>query len=194
MKMPGSDQWQTLLELNPELDYNWNIKAFFQRDSMPVESYEVYRSTDGSNYELLAEVTDTSYLDPDLTWPATYCYAVKAVYPGEVCISGLSEEDCILLTGVDIEGLGNGYWVVVYPNPAGDFVKVEIRDDISIEKSEGDVISNAKLLNSKGQIIWEKEINTGSCIIPVADYPEGVYLLRAETGKGVISRKVILMR
>ncbi len=40
--------WQTLLEINPELDFNWNIKVYIQQtiNAQVVSKYGVYRSDD----------------------------------------------------------------------------------------------------------------------------------------------------
>jgi hypothetical protein len=42
--------------------------------------------------------------------------------------------------------------------------------------------------------MFRKEIADRTFILPVKEYPEGVYLLRIETGKGVVSRRVVVMR
>ena len=126
--------WQTLIEINPELDYNWNIAAHlvtvtgvtmpltksvepstntgmtltsnptivsvnhvFAADngSRDLMGYNIYRSVDGGDYEMLDYTTEIMYLDADadLVIGAAYCYMVTAVWESETdqCESAFSE-------------------------------------------------------------------------------------------------------
>jgi hypothetical protein len=202
--------WQTLLQANPAMDYNWNIKAFIEdgdTSSAVPDEFVIYRSDNVEPFFIRGYAEDTYYLDDSaICYPGTgaHSYKVTARYFNgtDTCESEFSNESIFLcLIGIDeIEELE----LEVYPNPARDFIQIKIRDDISNLNSngddissgisEGDVISIVKLLNSNGHIFKEKEINSNSFTLPVADYPPGIYLLRVETAKGVVSKKVVIMR
>ena len=59
----------------------------------------------------------------------------------------------------------------VFPNPATDFVQV------SVSQTDGPL--NCQLLNITGQVVWTSTISEGkeTFIIPMQDFPQGVYLL-----------------
>ncbi len=173
--------WTTLLEINPETDRNWNIKAYFERDSIPVQGYELYRSFDGGDYELIAEPFETSYLDPVLNWNATYCYALKAVYPDQACTSGLSGESCITVTSVGNFLENDGGFLNIYPNPSeGKF---------TLESSEE--ILRISIYNVSGRMIFSEEMKTFRKEIHLEEGP-GIYFMRVQTDRDSYYQKVIL--
>ena len=134
--------WQTLLQINPELDYNWNIQAHVvtvagvtmplgkdvepysipqvrhcvgEPERQPVSNqvfaagngsrelvgYNIYRSKDGGDYELIDYTTETTYLIRMKTDHriGLYCYMVSAVWESETdqCESAFSNEACEML-------------------------------------------------------------------------------------------------
>ena len=174
-------EWTTLLEINPEMDFNWNIKAYFERDSIPVENYELYRSIDGSDYEMIAEPPGEEYLDAVFNWNAEYCYALKAVYPYEVCVSGYSEESCILAVSSDPVEISDNSYIQVYPNPSsGDFF---------IESSEE--MNQISIYNTSGMMIYEEE---GSDVMKKIhlDVEPGIYFLKVRVSENAIYKKLII--
>lgn len=53
---------------------------------------------------------------------------------------------------------------------------------------------NFTLCNLQGEIIWQKEVVSlySPQQLNISDKPRGVYLLKAETSKGVSTQKIIL--
>jgi hypothetical protein len=173
--------WMTLLEVSPEFDFNWNIKAFFERDSIPLENYELYRSMDGSDYELIAEVEDTAYLDPVFNWNAEYCYALKAVYPDETCVSSLSEESCILVVSIDQVGINDDGFIQVYPIPSSG--------DIFIRSSEE--MNKISIYNTSGMLIYDEEVSDIMKEVHLNVEP-GIYFLKIVVSGKVYNKKLIV--
>jgi len=176
-------EWTTLLEINPTIDYNFNIKAFFERDSIPVENYELYRSIDGGDYELIAEVEEMEYLDPVFNWNAEYCYALKAAYTDDVCVSGYSEESCVLVVSSDPYEISENSFIHSYPNPS--------TGNIFIESSEE--INEISIYNSSGMIIYDEKMNDDHREIRLGDAEPGIYLMRVRTMENTYFQKLIFL-
>ena len=76
----------------------------------------------------------------------------------------------------------------IYPIPADRVVKVDLQDNVNVEKVEfidflGKVYNNTKFI---------KNLNT--VLINVSDYDAGVYILNIKTNKGLTKAKVIIER
>lgn len=197
-----SENWETFLENG--YNYNWNIKAFFERDGVQYESYYgVYRTIDGSEPELVGETMEEEYTDPVGAGTGTFCYKVKALYYNG-CESEYSPESCLLITEVpfiDEEGAGT---VKIYPNPASDILYIE-----SAEK-----IKRVSVIDFKGETVEQWNLgtlepwNNGTLeqpnersgeqamdhlvVVPVESMAPGLYLVRVELGNGVVGRKVVV--
>ena len=76
----------------------------------------------------------------------------------------------------------------IYPIPADRVIKVDLQDNVNVEKVEfidflGKVYNNTK---------FTKNLNT--VLINVSDYDAGVYILNIQTNKGLTKAKVIIER
>lgn len=71
--------------------------------------------------------------------------------------------------------------VSVYPNPCNDIVNINIDDRIRIEKLS--IYNNLGIINSEFKI-------TKKCF-HIGKLPSGVYTIKIETNKGIISKKII---
>jgi hypothetical protein len=219
--------WQTLLEINPDLDFNWNIAAHLVtvtgvsmplvKSVTPITStpvtftsnpaivsvnqafapgngsrdltgYNIYRSKDDGDYELLDYTTDITYVDTDedLVIGSLYCYMVSAVWESETdqCESAFSNVDCDVWTGI---GEGNGSQAAsfnLYPNPANDHVFITTSGELK----------RVTVYNALGQLIVD-QITTGKQYeLPTASYTIGVYMVKVETEAGVTTRTLTVQR
>jgi hypothetical protein len=68
----------------------------------------------------------------------------------------------------------------IYPDP--------VTDILTIETSE---ISDIEISNSKGQIIKRCKTAENKTSIDVSDFASGFYIIRAQTAKGVTTKKFI---
>ena len=76
----------------------------------------------------------------------------------------------------------------IYPIPADGVIKVDLQDNVNVEKVEfidflGKIYNNTK---------FTKNLNT--VLINVSDYNAGVYILNIQTNKGLTKAKVIIER
>ena len=175
--------WETLLEANPDLNYNWNIKAYFERDGVPADSYQLFRSLDGNEPEMIAEVEYLEYIDTISSGFNVSCYKLKSVFWDEY-ESDFSEEACVVLVNTDPVELKNDGFLKIFPNPATDLIHVQSSEkiqSISIFDARGDKV-----------IWWEGDmVEMG---IPVKVLLPGLYMVKLETGGGIVSRKVVIRR
>jgi hypothetical protein len=219
--------WQTLLQINPELDYNWNISTHVQtlagvtmplgkiaepnvnsgltlslnpeavsvnrvftpgNGSRDLMGYNIYRSIEGGDYEMIDFTPGTSYLDTEATpvIGALYCYMVTAVWESETdqCESAFSNEDCAIWTSIgDGDGAGSSSFSL-YPNPADDHVFITTSGELK----------RVTVYNALGQLVVD-EITTGKQYeLTTSGYTIGVYMVRVETAEGVTTRTLTIQR
>jgi hypothetical protein len=84
-------------------------------------------------------------------------------------------------TGID---LATGVNVGVYPNPAKE--KLIVKGDLQN--------SDLKLYRSDGRMVFSCEMGSNEKIIDLTGFTEGLYILNVETDKGIITRKVSIIR
>ena len=79
--------------------------------------------------------------------------------------------------------------IKVYPNPAKDFVIVNMND------FDGE-LSEINLINIQGQIVFNFKTENQSKIInvPVNNFSEGIYILQLNTSNGIINKKLIIRK
>ena len=148
------------------------------------ERYEISRSTNGSDYNVIgwADGDATSYDDNDMHAPLYY-YQVRAVntMPGNVlCWSNPAMSidlihDYVTATVTGIEEIDGN--VSVYPNPTKGIVNIEV---------EG--LKDVIVMNSLGQIVLETVDNQ----IDISQFGTGIFMLRIETENGVSIQRIMV--
>lgn len=149
----------------------------------PVDGYVVERSTDGTNFSVVATgVTGTSYTDNGLNYGTPYIYRVAA--QNVLGLSGYSNEATLQLTANENTELSQR--VQVYPNPSSEVVKVDLQN-LNTRKVE------IELLNARGEVIARyPEARNGEVFeLNLAKQAAGLYLLRIATDKGIAIKKLI---
>jgi hypothetical protein len=176
-------KWETLLEVNPDLDYNWNImaKIIKEYNTDTVAEYAIYRSDNDDPY-FLRDYSDTTYYLDDSLNKALKCYYVTALYINgqDTCESPSSNEACEFVSvneNIPVSGLN------IYPNPCNDLLKIESSEELVL----------ITLYNSFGELMLKKKVDESQFEIPVSAYPAGVYMIRIEMGGRVISKKVMVV-
>jgi hypothetical protein len=187
--------WQTLLQVNPDLDYNWNIEAHLMNlagDKVPLSreltGFNIYRSWDGGDYSFLDFTATDEYLDTDddLILQSIYCYKVKALFTSETdfCESDYSNEACEVWheSVPDLDSGGRN--LKIYPNPADDRVFISTSGDLK----------RVTVYNALGWKVAE-EITSGKQVeLVTANYTTGVYMVHIETDAGVNTRTLTIQR
>jgi hypothetical protein len=219
--------WQTLLEINPDLDFNWNVAAHLVtvtgvsmplvKSVTPITSspvtftsnpaivsvnqafapgngsrdltgYNIYRSIEGGDYELLDYTTETTYLDSEASpiIGGLYCYMVSAVWESETdqCESAFSNEACDIWTSIGDGNNSTASSFNLYPNPANDHVFITTSGELK----------RVTVYNALGQLVVD-QITTGKQFeLNTSNYTIGVYMVKVETEAGVTTRTLTVQR
>ena len=171
--MSSGPGWSHLSD-NPDLNYNWNIRANLTGD--PITQWLSADPTSGM-------LVQDEAMDIDVTIDAGGL--VSDSYTGKFLIRNndpMNEEASVSVTLGVIVGVGeNGEneFVAVYPNPASTMLNIN---------SNGDV-TNVTLMNTIGQVVYS---NTSDNAIDISNYESGVYFITVETVNGSTTQKVLV--
>ena len=171
--MASGPGWSHLSD-NPDLNFNWNIRA-----NLTGEPIIQWLSCDPTSGFL---VQDES-MDIDVTIDAGSL--VSDQYSGKFKIRNndpTNEEATVAVTLGVIVGVGeNGEneYIAVYPNPASTVLRVQ---------SNGD-ITNVRLVNTIGQVVYT---STTDAAIDISNFDKGVYFIQVDTKNGSNTQKVLI--
>lgn len=122
-------------------------------------SYEVYR-----NGERIATETNTSSVDLQGHEGDTYYIITNCANGGT---SDASETATAIVTGIS-EVKNN---IAIFPNPATDILNITSSEEIS----------EIEIVNTLGQVVYRKEVNSDNAVCDIEDLPSGVYMVRIRT-------------
>jgi len=151
-------------------------KAFNPAGSKYLEllGYNVYRDDVKINTSL---VLTKEYDDLDLL-TGQYEYYVTAVWD-EVESDPSNTIIVDIPTGVNEINMAG---VMIYPNPVVNLLNI---------KADAEII-NVELMNLMGQRIIIQKVNELTYQINIADLQSGIYIVKIQTSKGIITRKIII--
>ena len=142
-------------------------------------SYNVYRSNTGTDYEIIANVTETQY-EEEITENGDYYYQVTAVFAdGESDPATTPEGDNVIM--FNVSGLGiaeNNVNVSLYPNPSDGAFNVSCPG-----------MTKIMIYGLCGETVIDIDTKADSHV--VSDLDAGVYFIRIETAKGSITQKIV---
>jgi hypothetical protein len=149
----------------------------------------IYRSVDGGDYVLITAVTDGDeyFISEDnLIAGSLYCFKVSAVWQSgtDLCESELSNEACVIWTGIgdapgqDISGIN------IYPNPAKDKIFITSKDEMK----------RVTIFNPAGQPVLDRAIQGKSLELSATSLPPGIYPVHVETLTGIFTRMLTIIR
>jgi surface protein len=174
---------QSSIATNNSVNLAWNPYI-----GVAFNTYNIYRSVNGANYELLTSIssTNTSYND-------TSANVVDNFYEYYISIDVAScstdpfqsfelesnrEYINPNLALVDQEWLKNS--IVFYPNPSLGKVNVSV--------SEGIVLKNMAVYSALGQVILETSMSEK---LDLSSLPAGIYYINTLTNKGSVTHSLI---
>ncbi|WP_161889547.1 M43 family zinc metalloprotease [Pontibacter russatus] len=114
---------------------------------------------------------------PVVLYPQPGRYSVKLTITNGDQRSTAVKENLVHITVSDL---------VVYPNPATDF--------ITIEQPARVTVRHVELLNQMGQVLVSEETKDRVLRLDVRHLPQGVYILRIKSSSGLERRKVSVLR
>jgi len=162
-------------------DYEFGARLAWDRPNYTSElnKFEVYRSTDGVDYEMIKRIVNVPYMShyealDILDEAGNYFYRVIAYYNDE-CESE-PVEIIVNVTSVDENEIQD---VSVYPNPTSGMITVK-----------AEMMNRIEVINSVGQIVLTKEIDDNEASLDTTSFGSGVYFVNIMTVNGNIVRKI----
>jgi hypothetical protein len=180
--------WKTLLEVNPALNYNWNITCYLWPTSNPPDpevNYNIYRQTNNVEFQLYDVTGYDSYLDSNIILSDNYCYKVTVVWAkdGDTCESDPTNIVCETVNvGTDQPEQDNT--LKIYPNPAKNWLNI---------KSEKEIRS-IRLYNLIGENVLKLEIGNLYYQLDVSSLQDGIYYVMVVTEKRDFKAKIVILR
>ena len=147
---------------------------FTPKDVMELSFYKVYR--DGNPIGTTTDTVFTDYNYPGFS--LYYMYYVTAVYDSIYESAPSNSDTAYFATGISEH---QDRSLIIFPNPVSDIVNIN---------SES-IIESVKLFSTTGKLLLENRPRTNDFIIDISNNDAGVYLLRIETEKEVITRRII---
>ncbi len=158
---------------NPDLNYNWNIRANLTGD--PIVQWM-------STVPEMVTIEPQGAQDIDIVLDATDL--TSNVYEGALLIRSndptqeMLTINVLISVTVGINENGEKEFVVVYPNPATDMLNIN---------SNGEV-TNVRLINTVGQVVFDQVTNQ----INVSELESGVYFIQIDTKNGSTTQKILI--
>ncbi|MBR3426326.1 MAG: choice-of-anchor J domain-containing protein [Bacteroidales bacterium] len=153
-----------------------------------IVNYNVYRSADNDNYELIAEVPavegQTYYEYIDTPAAGTYYYQVRADYgdcESEPAVSGVNPD--VNYVTAEVTGINEIDGVVLYPNPTNSNVTIEAAS-----------MRHITVMSVLGQVVYDAEVDNDQVILNMSQYNAGVYVIRVATANGISTHRVTVVR
>ena len=165
-------------------DIEMTVRSMGTRDG-EIVAYNIYRSEDGVEYELIATVPGdvTEYFDAP--GAGTFYYQVTAVYAdgceSEPAVSGIDPETNYVLVGVDAIG-ENSDNVNLFPNPTKGNVTIQAKG-----------MNRITVVSVLGQVVFDTELDQDEYILNMAQFNTGMYMVRVYTNEGVTVKRVTVM-
>jgi hypothetical protein len=103
---------------------------------------------------------------------------------GQTLMTGI-EPDSSVIAGVKEVATGTGF--NIYPNPAKDFVNIDLQGTKTTEL----IVTDMAGREMRRQAV---AINASVITIPVSDFTEGIYVVELQTESGTLSRKIVVAR
>jgi hypothetical protein len=158
---------------NPDLNYNWNIRANLTGD--PIVQWM-------STVPEMVTIEPQGAQDIDIVLDATDL--TSNVYEGALLIRSndptqeMLTINVLISVTVGINENGEKEFVVVYPNPATDMLNIN---------SNGEV-TNVRLINTVGQVVFDQVTNQ----INVSELESGVYFIQIDNKNGSTTQKILI--
>jgi hypothetical protein len=186
IKIYNYGYWQTLTEINPDLDWPWNIGVYLETPDewiiFPV--FNVYRSVDNMPFEKIHEghYYDTIYHDVigGLN-PSQLEYYVTCIYQAGESVPS----DILHISLVKTPEISNHNKIEVFPNPASDCVRI---------KSGNGKIRSLSLTNTEGEQILNMFADSDHIELDISHVSGSFYILKIITEEGVFTSKLLIFK
>jgi hypothetical protein len=178
------NEWQTLLEINPALDFNWNIAALIYTSiDYPKTYYKIYRQINQEGFQLYDSTESQHYNDYWISLDL-YCYQVSMVTikDGDTCESDRTEMECEYVKLDENPGTANN--IRIYPNPASTYLNIKSPEKISV----------VRIYSVLGECELKLEIGNSEVKLDVSGLENGIYFVEVVTVERYFKSKLLITR
>ncbi|NOY49351.1 MAG: T9SS type A sorting domain-containing protein, partial [Chlorobi bacterium] len=162
---------------NPELQYNWNIRA-----NLTGTSSIAWLSTDYTNGTLVQDEVIDVTMTIDATGLESDVYTANLVIRSNDLTNDWITKNVVANITVGINENGEKQYISVYPNPASDYIQVG---------SNGE-ISNVTIVNTVGQVVFNQNVGVNTLRVSTESLPNGVYFVNIKTATGTTTQKIVI--
>lgn len=176
-------------ELNKEnVDLEWltasevNSSHFIVERSLNGTSFDAIGKVDGQGNTL--KTTEYTFTDENVTFNGKAYYRLK-----QVDLDGAYEYSDIVAVSREGEGV---FGTKVYPNPAVQFINIEIETSTSS-------FVNAKVIDMTGKVVIDNVISqtfedgVHNTQVPLDNLNSGTYIVRISAGEQIINHKILVL-
>ena len=168
-------------------EYQWTSEGFgtklsWNYDADP-QSFKVYRSNDGVNYEVIATVNkeDREYFD--VTGAGAYYYKVTAFRSYcESTPAWVNNDQDYVYVDVTSVNEDDSDCYKVYPNPANTMLCVEAEN-----------LEMVTIYNVMGQVVYQQRCSEDGVVVSTSSLAAGVYNLSIKTAQNTTTKRFSVM-
>ena len=168
-------------------EYQWTSEGFgtklsWNYDAEP-QSFKVYRSNDGVNYEVIATVNkeDREYFD--VTGAGAYYYKVTAYRSYcESTPAWVNNDQDYVYVDVTSVNEDDSDCYKVYPNPANMMLCVEAEN-----------LEMVTIYNVMGQVVYQQRCSEDGVVVSTSSLAAGVYNLSIKTAQNTTTKRFSVM-
>ena len=180
-------------DLTGELTFNgddsFGVTLNWSASSRDLHHYNIYRGTNSSNYEVIAQVTSaTTYFD-ELSDFGTYYYQVTAVYEenGEQCESAPANSalnPTINYVVIEVASTNEDATTTrIYPNPTQGKLSIYAPD-----------MRHIVVVNAAGQIVYNNNINSSDAMLDLSHLDNGIYMISIVSERNTSTHRISIIR
>ena len=164
-------------------EYQWSGEGFGTLLSWDYEgepqSFKVYRSEDGVDYQAIATVDKTQHEYLDIVDAGDYYYQVTAYrsYCESTPAWAVDETDYVHVEVTSVSENGDE-GLSIYPNPANSLLSVE---------AEG--LQQVVICNVMGQVVKRMRCVENGVVMSTSDLPSGVYTISVRAAQGTMTKR-----
>lgn len=164
-------------------DGNFGALISWENGGEP-QSFKVYRSEDGIDYEEVAEVdpSEHQYFDPS-NMVGAYYYQVTSYNSYCESLPAMNANGDVDYVLVDITSLEeNSSDAMIYPNPTSSVVNVKVEGILSVS-----------IYNNVGQLLMSDNVDADEYMVDMSTLNNGVYMIRINTRNGEIKKQITVI-
>lgn len=149
------------------------------------QSFKVYRSNDGVDYEVIATVDNTEHEYFDAVSAGTYYYKVTSY--NSYCESGFAmnpemTDDYAMIELTSLDEV-DGQMVAVYPNPVKNFLNIVAEN-----------VNRVTVYNALGQIMFNADVNDNHYVLDMSGFDNGIYTVKVTLADTELVKHIAVTR